>query len=43
MQAAGRGFADVPTMSLPGAEALEACRAEAYQGSLEPGAVWLRG
>lgn len=35
MQAADRGFADVLTMSLPGAEALEACRAEAYEGFLE--------
>ncbi|WP_432187494.1 TetR/AcrR family transcriptional regulator [Streptomyces sp. Tue6028] len=35
MQAADRGFADVLTMSLPGAEALEACRAEAYQRFLE--------
>ncbi|MGW7244048.1 TetR/AcrR family transcriptional regulator [Streptomyces sp. NPDC054804] len=35
MHAADRGFADVLTMSLPGAEALEACRAEAYQGFLE--------
>lgn len=32
MQAADRVFADILTMSLPGAEALEACRAEAYQG-----------
>ncbi|MFJ5901762.1 hypothetical protein ACIQFZ_41945 [Streptomyces sp. NPDC093064] len=35
VQAADRGFADVLTMSLPGVEALEACRAEAYQGFLE--------
>ncbi|MFD7204332.1 TetR/AcrR family transcriptional regulator [Streptomyces sp. NPDC059893] len=35
MQAADRGFADVLTMSLPGAETLEACRAEAYEGFLE--------
>ncbi|MCG7205591.1 hypothetical protein [Streptomyces arenae] len=35
MQAADRGFADVLTMSLPGAEALESSRAEAYQGFLE--------
>ncbi|MQY36954.1 hypothetical protein SRB17_49560 [Streptomyces sp. RB17] len=35
MQAADRGFADILTMSFPGAEALEACRAEAYEGFLE--------
>ncbi|MET8980114.1 helix-turn-helix domain-containing protein [Streptomyces sp. NPDC004539] len=35
MQAADRGFADVLTMSLPGAERLEARRAEAYEGFLE--------
>ncbi|MGW4825216.1 hypothetical protein ACWEP4_41570 [Streptomyces sp. NPDC004227] len=35
VQAADRGFAGVLTMSLPGAEALGACRAEAYQGFLE--------
>ncbi|GAA2766520.1 TetR/AcrR family transcriptional regulator [Streptomyces paradoxus] len=35
MQAADRGFADILTMSLPGAPALEECRDEAYQGFLE--------
>ncbi|MFG2131405.1 TetR/AcrR family transcriptional regulator [Streptomyces sp. NPDC048751] len=35
MQAADRGFADILTMSFPGAQALEARRAEAYQGFLE--------
>ncbi|MBE8477571.1 TetR/AcrR family transcriptional regulator [Streptomyces justiciae] len=35
MQAADRGFADMMTMSFPGAEALEALRAQAYQGFLE--------
>ncbi|MFF1570840.1 TetR/AcrR family transcriptional regulator [Streptomyces sp. NPDC058293] len=35
MQAADRGFADILTMSFPGAQALEALRAQAYQGFLE--------
>ena len=35
MQAADRGFADVLTVTFPAAEALEARRAEAYQGFLE--------
>ncbi|MDT9700937.1 TetR/AcrR family transcriptional regulator [Streptomyces sp. P17] len=35
MQAADRGFADILTMSFPGAEALEALRARAYNGFLE--------
>ncbi|SNX66020.1 TetR family transcriptional regulator [Streptomyces sp. TLI_55] len=35
MQAADRGFADMMTMSFPGAEALEALRAQAYEGFLE--------
>ncbi|MFC8140874.1 TetR/AcrR family transcriptional regulator [Streptomyces paradoxus] len=35
MQAADRGFADVLTMTFPTAEALEARRAEAYNGFLE--------
>ncbi|MFJ5730900.1 TetR/AcrR family transcriptional regulator [Streptomyces paradoxus] len=35
MQAADRGFADILTMSFPGAQGLEECRAEAYQGFLE--------
>ncbi|MEU2266037.1 TetR/AcrR family transcriptional regulator [Streptomyces olindensis] len=35
MQAVDRGFADVMTMSFPGAQALEALRAEAYQGFLK--------
>jgi AcrR family transcriptional regulator len=35
MQAADRGFADVLTMTFPTAEALEARRAESYQGFLE--------
>ncbi|MEU2269551.1 helix-turn-helix domain-containing protein [Streptomyces olindensis] len=35
MQAADRGFADMMTMSFPGAQSLEALRAQAYQGFLE--------
>ncbi|MFF9041792.1 TetR/AcrR family transcriptional regulator [Streptomyces sp. NPDC014892] len=35
MQAADRGFADVLTMTFPAAKALEARRAEAYDGFLE--------
>lgn len=35
MQAADRGFADVLVMTFPAAEALEARRAESYQGFLE--------
>lgn len=35
MQAADRGFADVLTMTFPAAKALEARRAEAYNGFLE--------
>ncbi|MFC8142394.1 TetR/AcrR family transcriptional regulator [Streptomyces paradoxus] len=35
MQAADRGFADILTMSFPGAQALEERRAQAYQGFLE--------
>ncbi|MFF7702817.1 SbtR family transcriptional regulator [Streptomyces lydicus] len=35
MQAADRGFADILTMSFPGAQGLEALRAQAYQGFLE--------
>lgn len=35
MQAADRGFADVLVMTLPAAKALEARRAESYQGFLE--------
>ncbi|CAL9279580.1 hypothetical protein SUDANB51_07997 [Streptomyces sp. enrichment culture] len=35
MQAADRGFADMMTMSFPGAQPLEALRAQAYQGFLE--------
>ncbi|MFI8170841.1 TetR/AcrR family transcriptional regulator [Streptomyces sp. NPDC085931] len=35
MQAADRGFADVLTMTFPAAKALEARRAEAYNGVLE--------
>ncbi|WP_158852567.1 TetR/AcrR family transcriptional regulator [Saccharothrix deserti] len=35
MQAADRGFADVLVMTFPTAEALEARRAESYQGFLE--------
>ncbi|NUO46716.1 MAG: TetR/AcrR family transcriptional regulator [Streptomyces sp.] len=35
MQAADRGFADVMTMSFPGAPVLEELRAQAYQGFLE--------
>jgi AcrR family transcriptional regulator len=35
MQAADRGFADVLTMTFPAARALEARRAEAYNGFLE--------
>ncbi|TQE18533.1 TetR/AcrR family transcriptional regulator [Streptomyces ipomoeae] len=35
MQAADRGFADVLTMTFPAAKALEARRAEAYDGLLE--------
>ncbi|MCW8103520.1 TetR/AcrR family transcriptional regulator [Streptomyces tauricus] len=35
MQAADRGFADILTMSFPGAEALEARRTEAFHGFLE--------
>ncbi|MFF8911299.1 TetR/AcrR family transcriptional regulator [Streptomyces olivaceoviridis] len=35
MQAADRGFADVLTMSLPGAQTLEELRARAYEGFLE--------
>ena len=35
MQAADRGFADVLVMSFPTAQALEARRAESYQGFLE--------
>lgn len=35
MQAADRGFADILTMNFPGAEAMEARRAEAYNGFLE--------
>lgn len=36
MQAADRGFADILTMSFPGAQALEERRAQAYRGLLEP-------
>ncbi|MGP4112756.1 TetR/AcrR family transcriptional regulator [Streptomyces sp. 4N509B] len=35
MQAADRGFADVLTMTFPAARALEARRAEAYNGAVE--------
>lgn len=35
MQAADRGFAAVLTMTFPAAQALEACRAESYQGFLK--------
>ncbi|GHH42269.1 SbtR family transcriptional regulator [Lentzea cavernae] len=35
MQAAGRGFAEVLTMTFPAAKALEARRTEAYHGFLE--------
>jgi AcrR family transcriptional regulator len=35
MQAADRGFADILTMSFPGAQDLEALRAQAYEGFLE--------
>ncbi|MEU6919331.1 TetR/AcrR family transcriptional regulator [Streptomyces olindensis] len=35
MQAADRGFADILTTTLPGAQTLEACRAQAYEGFLE--------
>jgi hypothetical protein len=35
MQAADRGFADVLTMTFPASQALEARRAESYEGFLE--------